>query len=50
MSYTLFAYTAALPPVISESTNCMTGKFVIHWANLQLSRKLFRHNRGFDCG
>jgi len=50
MSYTLFTETEALPPIISECTNYMTGKFIVNWDHLQISRKLFRNCHGLECG
>jgi hypothetical protein len=41
MTYTLFAETEALPPVVPEPTNIITGKFIIQWADLQIFVKLF---------
>jgi len=32
-----FAETEALPPIISERTNYVSGKFIIHLAHLQIS-------------
>jgi len=50
MSYTSYAETEALPPIISECTNYMTGKFIVNWDHLQISRKLFRNWNGLEWG
>jgi len=48
--YTKFAETAAFPPIITERTNFMTGKFVLHWAHSQISIKSLSHSYGHECG
>jgi len=50
MSYTLFAETEALQPVISERTNYVTMKFIILLAHLQIPMYLFCHCHGLQCG
>ena len=49
-SYTSFAETANFPPITSERTNCMTGKFIIHREHSQISIKLFCHSYGHEWG